>query len=62
MKRIVFFLCICFLFSLQMSAQGWLERAGQRVKDRVVEKVEKRIDQKTDEATDKVLGNTEGSV
>lgn len=62
MKRIVFFLCICFLFSLQMSAQGWLERAGQRVKDRVVEKVENRIDQKTDEATDKVLDKAEGSV
>ena len=62
MKRIVFFLCICFLFGLQMSAQGWLERAGQRVKDRVVEKVENRIDQKTDEATDKVLDNAEGSV
>lgn len=62
MKRIVFFLCICFLFSLQMSAQGWLERAGQRVKDRVVQKVENRVDQKVEEATDKVLDNAEGSV
>ncbi len=62
MKRIVFFLCICFLFSLQMSAQGWLERAGQRVKDRVVQKVENRVDQKVEEATDKVLDKAEGSV
>ena len=62
MKRIVFFLCISFLFSLQMNAQGWLERAGQRVKDRVVEKVENRIDKKTDETTDKVLDKVEGSV
>ena len=62
MKRIVFFLCVSFLFSLQLSAQGWLERAGQRVKDRVVEKVENRIDKKTDETTDKVLDKAEGSV
>ena len=62
MKRMLLFLCISLLFSLQMSAQGWLERAGQRVKDRVVEKVENRIDQKTDEATDKVLDKAEGSV
>ena len=62
MKRIVFFLCISFLFNLQMNAQGWLERAGQRVKDRALEKVENRIDKKTDEATDKVLDKAEGSV
>lgn len=52
MKRIVFFLCVSFLFSLQLSAQGWLERAGQRVKDRVVVHGN-RIDKKTDETTDK---------
>ena len=62
MKRIVFFLCISFLFSLQLSAQGWLERAGQRVKDRVVEKVENRIDKKVGDGADKVLDKAEGSV
>ena len=46
-------------FLLPTSAQGWIERAGQRVKNRVVEKVENRIDQKVDNATDKVLDSVE---
>ena len=61
MKRILVLVCICMFFLLPTSAQGWIERAGQRVKNRVVEKVENRIDQKVDNATDKVLDSVEKS-
>lgn len=59
MKRILVLVCICMFFLLPTSAQGWIERAGQRVKNRVVEKVENRIDQKVDNTTDKVLDSVE---
>ncbi len=61
MKRFVFIFCASLLFSLHLSAQGWLERTGQRVKNQVVNKVENRIDQKVDNATDKVLDKAEKS-
>ncbi|MBP1664786.1 MAG: Outer rane porin [Bacteroidetes bacterium] len=59
MKRILILVCISMLFLLSSSAQGWIEKAGQRVKNRVVEKVENRIDQKVDNTTDKVLDSVE---
>ena len=59
MKRILILVCISMFFLLPSSAQGWIEKAGQRVKNRVVEKVENRIDQKVDNTTDKVLDSVE---
>ncbi len=63
MKKTIFFISALFLAtSVQVSAQSWLEKMGNRVKEKVVEKVEQRIEDKAEEATDKALDKTEESV
>lgn len=53
-----------FLFGISnnLSAQSWLEKAGNRVKEKAVEKVEERIENKSEEAIDKGLDKTEDAV
>ena len=59
MKKTVFIVCLIVLANLQVSAQTWLEKMGNRIKDKAVEKVEQRIENKAEEATDKTLDKSE---
>lgn len=63
MKKAIVFICGLFLTtSIQVSAQSWLEKMGNRVKEKVVEKVEQRIEDKADAAADKALDKSEDAV
>jgi len=62
MKKTVFIVCLIVLANLQVSAQTWLEKMGNRVKEKAVEKVEQRIEDKAEEATDKALDKSEEAV
>lgn len=63
MKKAIVFICGLFLTtSIQVSAQSWLEKMGNRVKEKVVEKVEQRIEDKADAAADKALDKSEEAV
>ena len=59
MKKIVFLVCMSLLFSLNMSAQGWLEKVGQKAVNTAKQKVENRAAKKAGEATDKALDKLE---
>lgn len=39
MKKIVFLVCMSLLFSMNMSAQGWLEKVGQKAVNTAKQKV-----------------------
>ena len=63
MKKAIVFICGLFLTtSIQVSAQSWLEKMDNRVKEKVVEKVEQRIEDKADAAADKALDKSEDAV
>lgn len=53
---------LLFGMSNNTSAQSWLEKMGNRVKEKAVEKVENRIENKSEEAIDKGLDKTEEAV
>ena len=59
MKKIVFLVCMSLLFSMNMSAQGWLEKVGQKAVNTAKQKVENRAAKKAGEATDKALDKLE---
>lgn len=59
MKKIVFLVCMSLLFSMNMSAQGWLEKVGQKAVNTAKQKVENRASKKAGEATDKALDKLE---
>jgi len=61
-KAIVFISGMLLATSMQVSAQSWLEKMGNRVKEKVVEKVEQRIEDKADAAADKALDKSEDAV
>lgn len=48
--------------SLPVSAQSWLEKIGNRVKEKAIDKVEQRIENKADAAADKALDRSEAAV
>ena len=53
---------LLFGTSNSLSAQTWIEKMGNRVKEKAVEKVEERIENKSEEAIDKGLDKTEDAV
>lgn len=59
MKKIVFLVCMSLLFSMNLSAQGWLEKVGQKAVNTAKQKVENRAAKKAGEATDKTLDKLE---
>lgn len=60
MKKVMLLVSCLFLASnIQVSAQSWLKRISDGVKEKATEKVEQRIEDKTDKATDKVLDKSE---
>lgn len=61
-KTILFITSLLLLTSVEVSAQSWLKKMGNRVKEKVVEKVEQRVEEKTEEATDKALDKTEETI
>jgi len=63
MKKAIFFtFCLLSAAGMQVSAQTWLDKMGDRVKKKTVEKVEQRIEDKADAATDKALDKSEEAV
>ena len=59
MKKIVFFICVSLLFSIQLSAQGWLDKVGKKALDTAKQKVENRVTKKAGDSTDKTLDKIE---
>jgi len=47
MKKFVYLLCMGILFSMQVSAQGWLDKVGQKAVNTAKQKVENRAAKKS---------------
>lgn len=62
MKKMVFLLSICLLFTVQADAQSWLNKLGNAAKDAAKRTVERRVEDKAEEVTDKALNKAEDSV
>ncbi len=62
MKKVIVLGSLLLATGMQLSAQSWLGKIGNRVKEKVIEKVEQRIEDKADATTEKALDKSEDMV
>ena len=62
MKKITFLVSLLFIFSVNLNAQSWIEKLGNKAKEAAKRAVEHKVENKADEATNKAMDKTEDAI
>ena len=62
MKKIILFLCMIVLASLNANAQGWVKKIGSKAKETIERKSIEEVEEQTEKTFDKSVDKVEKSV